>query len=72
MSEEEPLKLEYADPELPRPGPPPDGYLGYRSEEPPEGMRVGCVGWMIIALATLAILYGLLWLLGRELKSYGI
>jgi hypothetical protein len=71
MSGNEPRELENAEPESRR-GRPPDGYLGYRSEEPAEGTRVGCVGWIIITVATVAIIYVLLWLLGRELKSHGI
>ena len=72
MSGEEPPKLDYADPQLPRPSVPPDGYLGYRSDEPPEGTQVGCVGWILIAGAILATIYALLWWLGRELKAHGI
>ena len=71
MSEEQPPKLDYADPRSPRSTVPPDGYLGYRSNEPPEGTQVGCVGWVIIAAVTLAIVYGLLWWLGLELKRHG-
>ena len=70
--QDEPHRLEYADPELPRSGLPPDGYLGYRSDEPPEGIKVGCVGWLIILSATLLLLWGLLWMLARHLSSYGI
>ena len=71
MSDEGPPRLDYADPQLPRPGPPPDGYLGYRSEEPPEGIRIGCIGWSMIAVAILATIYALLWWLGYELRRHG-
>ena len=71
MSEEQPPKLDYADPELPRPGLPPDGYLGYRSNEPPEGIQVGCVGWAVIVLMTITVVYAILWWLGHELKRHG-
>ena len=72
MSKEDPPKLDYADPELPRPSVPPDGYLGYRSDEPRTGTQVGCIGWVIIIGMTLIIIYIALWMLGRWLKSRGI
>jgi hypothetical protein len=71
VSDEGPPRLDYADPQLPRPGTPPDGYLGYRSEEPPEGIRIGCIGWSMIAVAILATIYALLWWLGYELRRHG-
>ena len=72
MTQDQPPKLDYAEPELPRPGLPPDGYLGYRSDEPPEGTRVGCIGWIVILAVTVLIIYGALWLLGRKLVSHGV
>jgi hypothetical protein len=68
---EHPPKLDYADPQSPRSSVPPDGYLGYRSDEPPEGIQVGCLGWAMIAVAILATIYALLWWLGYELKRHG-
>ena len=72
MSGNDPHKLDYADPELPRSSEPPDGYLGYRSTEPPPGIRIGCFGWIIILLMALAIVWVALWMISRKLASHGI
>ena len=49
-----------------RPGVPPEGYLGYRGNEPPEGVQVGWTGWILIFLVTAALLFLGLWMILRR------
>jgi hypothetical protein len=67
VNEDPPRKLEYADPQLPRPGLPPDGYFGYRAP------KVG-PSWDVVLFAVLAFvgcIALLFWIIGRWLAGMG-
>ena len=71
-TEEHRPTLDYADPEMPRAGKPPDGYLGFRDDEPPEGRTFEWSTAIFAVASFVALVSLLLWLIGRwQARAWG-
>lgn len=72
---DERVKLDYEEAKPPeRPDRPPDGYMGYRAELTEEELRAR-PGWKTLMggiLFVVVVVFALLWLAGRVLRSHGI